>query len=136
MAVEKIDLSLINEMKEQLDIEAKLPKINRMIDELAEPYMAEVESLLESDDIKYVIDENGDILYDDFDEANAKIAQLDSLIQEISSLVDVESYIKEQLAKGLSVEQATAQFEKDIAALEEKMKKILNLNEEENIGSV
>ena len=130
MAVEKINLSLINEMKKQLDIEAKLPQITRMIDELAEPYMAEVESLLESDDIKYVIDENGDILYDDFNEANTKIAQLDGLIQEISALIDVESYIKEQLAKGLSVQQATEQFEKDIASFETRMNEILSSGEE------
>ena len=135
MAVDKIDLNTLNEMREQLDIETRLPKINQLIETLAEPYMEEVKRLTSSDKL-YEIDENGDIVYDESDEINNTLAQLDSLIDEISALEDVETYIRKEMANGLSTKEATVKFDKEIAVLEEKMKKILNLNEEENTGSV
>ena len=133
MAIEKISLDAINDIKEELDIEAQLPKINQLIDELSVLYMDEVTKLTEN---KPTLDESGDIAYDEIDEIDNKIALLNSIIDELSKLADVETFISEQMQNGLSEENAIKKFEEVLLFFESQVKKITSSDEEEFSDSI
>ena len=123
MSIEKISASELNEFKHQLEIEQKLPKTNSFINEKADLFMAETESIL-SEEKLYQIDPNSGYIIIPIQEeqrtssAPTKKQELNAKNLEIikrnaaklKKLGSPEEFIKAQLVQGVSEQSAQEKY--------------------------
>lgn len=128
MAVEKISLNEINNLKGNMEVEQKLPKAEALIKKLAKPYSEEVEKLVNGEQ-SYIIDgETGDIILSEDNgnfpsvkvnkERQAKIRRNIEVIrrnrEKLSTLEDANAFIAQEMAKGATSEQAHERYVKTL----------------------
>lgn len=129
MAIEKLTQQEIMSAKKQFEAEDKLPSTNRMIEEMAEPYMEEARSLLGKGYEEFESAENIDENELKKLERNIKVVADNQ--QKLNELKDIDAYIANAVKKGLTEEEARDKWMNAFLKHVKDSKEFNNLSEEE-----